>query len=271
MALSVNNILADASARMWDPLQVRYKTSEMIVWMNWAAKELSHELGFQKKKVSVLGSTYIASKGTTPKYYELPSDFVMLDRNEGIKTNGLRRLPTTGGEVDLFSEKEIASTRSGTITVDDYFTESFTGLIFHYSVEFVDEDEVAASRSGRVFWLTPNPEDTDTVEYVYIMLPTAYTVGGAMTSRLIGATEECLVYGIMSRAAEKALFARLIPQSTYDTFVLNYERKMNKAKKYYEDFNKQKDKQLKILTHRQVYDLYNSAGSRRSMKIFSDE
>jgi len=260
MSLTITEIIADSRSQLYEPTSGRrYTDAELIRWANFTLDEVQGSLGFQKKTASVLGSTNIAALGTTPRFYELPADFISLDKNEGVKINGLRRLPTTGAEVDLFQQKAIVGALDNTtITIDDYFTESFTGLIFHYAISYVSSTEVAAGRSGNLIWFTPNPEDADTIEYTYIMLPTQYTAGGATTSLLIRHTSEVLILGTVWRAMRKAYYgnAATLEKVAYAESV--YRNAIADAKKYYDDFKKATDQQPRIKTARQVYGMYNS-------------
>lgn len=265
--LTLTYILTEASSRLWDPLKQRYTEADIIRWLNYTLDDVQTVCKFQKKLASVLGSTYVATLGTDPKYYQLPTDFLGLDKNFGIRVNGLRRLPTTDSEVDMFQEKGISQsmledTATGTVYVDDYFSESYTGLIMHYALDFVLETEVSAGRSGKLMWFTPSAADTDTIEYQYYMLPDQYASGSANYAHMVRNTSEVLILGIVCRAMQKAFFAGETDKSRLDAALALYEKGKQDVGDFYLDSEKPTDKVHKIRTARQVYGMYNSAHRR---------
>ena len=268
MSLDLTTILEEAASRLWDPFKRRYTSADMIRWLNYTLDDCSWKTGFEKKKESVLGSTYIAALGTTPRYFELPDDFIGLDKNSGILINGLRRLPTSTGEVDLFQQKGIAENdlnSDDTLYIDDYFSESYTGLILHYAIDFVYKDEIDATpaRSGKLIWFTPDLVDTDTIVYQYYILPDQYASGSSNQANLVRHTSEVLILGIIYRAMQKAFFGGAVNKERFDVAKGLYDEKMAEVAAYYADANKETDKMPKVKTGRQTFGMYNSA--RRSV------
>lgn len=262
MSLDLTTIITESASRLWDPLKQRYKEADIIRWLNYTLDDCAGKLGFEKKKATVLGSTYVAALGTTPRYFELPSDFLGLDRNAGIRINGLRRLAATDAEVDLYQQKEIASSdldSDDTIYIDDYFSESYTGLILHYALDFVYKDEIDASRSGKLMWFTPDVVDTDSIVYQYYVLPDQYASGSSNQANLVRHTSEVLVLGIIYRAMQKAFYGGAVNKDRLDVAKGIYDEKMAEVAAYYADANKVPDKQYRIKTGKQAFNLYNSS------------
>jgi len=264
LSLDLTTIITEASDRLWDKFNRRYTVPAIIRWLNYTLDDCTWKTGFEKKKATAVGTDYIVALGTTPRYFELPSDFVGLDKNSGILVNGLRRLPTSAGEVDLFQQKGIAKNdldSDDTLYIDDYFSESYTGLILHYAIDFVYKDEIDATpaRSGKLIWFTPDLADTDAVTYQYYVLADQYATGSSNQANLARHTSEVLILGIIYRAMQKAFFGGAVNRDRFDVAKALYDEKMGEVAAYYADANKETDKMPKIKTARQVYGMYNSA------------
>lgn len=261
MSVVLANILADSASRLWDVLKDRYAEPDLIRWLNYTLDECQDLLHFEKKYATVLGSTYVAALGTTPRYFELPTDFIGLDRNWGVEVNGLRRLPTTDRNIGLYQEKGIASVgedSTSTLVIDDYFSESYTGIIFHCAIDFVIKNEITATRSGKLLWFTPDLVDADSIKYQYYPLPDLYATGSANAANLIRTTSEVLVLGVVYRGLQKASNGGAISLEKLMDAENRYYKFIDRATDSYNDSKKSGDDMPKIKTAAQVYGMYNS-------------
>lgn len=258
-------IITAARAELHEPKDGRYYKDdpEMYLWLNLALDEVSANVEFEKKPLSFLGNDatyYLSALGTKPRYYKMPSDFMMLDPEFGIKFDGIRRLGTSDQEVDAFQEKGLSQAADGsTIYIDDYFTETYNGVIIHYAVNMVIND--ADYGDGVVFWFAPNPSDATAISLRYIPLPAWYT-GGTDKAKLMRQFNELLIFGLIKRAIRKKYNDGLVTFKSVELYENLYDRMERKAIEFLKT-KKTPDKIRKIKSAKQVYNMYNSARSGR--------
>jgi len=252
MARTLINMLDEISYRLGDPLRVRNTKADLIRGINYALDEISFPIPYEKQYVEFYGSDFSFERDGV-RYYSMPSDMMMLDQNYGIKINGLRRLPTSDREVDLFQAQSVAlvpSNMTTTIGLDDYFTLNFSGLILHYCFDWVDQDDVAAGGSGKVMWFPGGVIDTDVIGYQYIKNAT-HLSGDSDVTQLLPLMEEVLVCGGVKRASIAEHSSGMITTEVYDRRADEYKVAKAAAERAFHKM-KTPDKQQTVKSPRQV-------------------
>ncbi len=254
-------IYADVRARLHSPVADRpFKDTELAQWLQQAIDEITVDVGFEKKWTTILGSAYVVALGTAPKYYSLPDDYFMVDPMDGIYKNGIPQFPMSAAEMNLFMEKAAAAASTGTtITVEDYLTDTMSGTINQYSIDFMEPDEITATRSGYLLWFAASPAATDSLRVRYVALP-AYFSGAATTSNIMRPFGELLVLGTLKRALQKKVFLGQGSHADIDLAQREYDKMTMKAKNYIEMQSGRR--QIKIRNSRIVDGRYNSARYR---------
>ena len=263
-------IRTEVRTRISEPVVDRFiLETEINSWINIELHTLSRGLKFLKIWKTFLGNTHVASLGTSPRYFDLPNDYLIADRNAPLLINGIRRLPTTDRELYDFQEKAVYESDSDSIEPNDYFDLSYTGLIFHYGIDYIFKDEMDASpaRTGKLCWFDPNPTDTDSIKLKYAALHpdvTADTPPAAGSKIYLGKhIHELVVYGCCKRAAQKFVSAGYVQGAEMlITFEALYKEKYAEAEDYYDDTQKIPDKHFVIKTAKQLYGMYNSRARR---------
>src|SRR3990167_645813 len=134
-----------------------------------ALNQLNNELKFLRDKVTISGASYIASWGSSPKMYTLPDTFHAVDHLVGILENGIHRLEASERQYARLQEPSVAPTNSShTVSTEDFFSISFSGLIFHYFTRWVIKSEIDNGRSGYLCYFDPQLGGTDSVDVFFI-------------------------------------------------------------------------------------------------------
>lgn len=269
MAIQLQTVRANVRARLREPTNNRFFTNvELDMWINDAMREIAHELKFEKRILSFLGSTYDNNLGTTPRYFKLPNDFLSVDAEDGIMFDGIRRLPTSGREVDQMQEKAVGSLPVNvnlTLTVDDYFTLSFSGAIMHYATQstirkVINESgvtkydaDLTGTNNGYLAWFVPNPLDTTVIRLSYNALPTALSADTDY-AYIMSTFDELLVYGGCERGAEKLVAAGRHSLELPSYYRQKFEMRLAKAR----ISMRPPEKRNKCMTARQAYGMYSS-------------
>jgi len=260
MAMTRTVIIRKVRAYAGEPDDLRFieNNPEINDWIDDSLQSLSRKLKFIKDTFSFLGSTYIASLGTSPRYYQLPSNLICLDKNRGIEINGFRRWPTTEREFDGFQNIAQSDYSDTVIYVSDYNFENPNGIQNHYAVDYVWPDEIDNARSGKLISFDPNPGDTDTIVGSYIM-EHPVLASDAATIYLPDTFYDLICFDVLRR-----LFMKVVssgdprgeaPLMMYDG---KYEKELMEAKEYFTDISKTPDKKPRIKTARQKFGMYNS-------------
>lgn len=234
-------------------------------------KEVSGECKFEKISLTIKGNDYVTALGTSPRFFQLPEDFMCFDQDNGVMTNGIRRLGTTGHEIDSFQPKALTNSllnnsMSSTITPLDYFTESSNGIIYHYILDGVfnkiidntgatiyENDDSAVT--GNLLWLMPDPSDDDDITMSYIRIPDGLTTDGAYT-KIPVIFDEVLVLGTAKRVAWFGENGGWCVPGTVNRLTLETDNMMSKITKMMT--NSTPDKEIKIKSARQRDGRYNS-------------
>lgn len=269
MAMTRDVIVRKVRAYAGEPDDLRFieNNPEVNDWIDDSLKSLSRKLKFIKDTTTFLGSAYTASLGTSPRYYQLSSDMVSIDKNRGVEINGLRRWPTTEREFDGFQNIAQAEYSDTLIYVSDYNFENLNGIQNHYEVDYVWTDEIDGSRSGKLISFDPNPADTDTIIISYIKVHPALT-SDASTIYLPDTFYDLICFDVLRRIFMKVVSSGdprgAEPYMLYDG---KYEKELMEAKEYFTDISKTPDKKPRIKTARQKFNMYNSrsyANARRN-------
>jgi len=271
-ALTRLQIKTDVRSRIHDP-NGRYVTdSEMDAFLDRVVEDIFASCPFEKKSVTVFGSTHLdpatyATLGTTVNYYAFPADFMALDSKFGMYVNGIFQHPADEDEVFPFQEKAVLSdddaVQTAALDVSQYFNESQSGNILHYSIDWILADVMGAGGAaprGIVFSFLKNPADTDPITYRYYTLPTLYTTD-ASTSNMFVAFQEVLVYGVKLRCDEKRHGDGEITFDVFRSTQQSYEVKKAEMKAFFGEPVKQRQHFMK--TARQTHGRYNSSGYSR--------
>ncbi|RLC88414.1 MAG: hypothetical protein DRJ03_02725 [Chloroflexi bacterium] len=262
MAYTRSQIISQARSLLREPVDGRFYVDdpEMYDWLDGALKEILRKVNWIKKNLTFLGNDatyYLSALGTTPKYYKFPADFMMLDPNFGVNINGIRQRGTSDKEVDLFQQKALAGTNDDadrTVTIDDYFSESYNGDINHYVLNRYIDD--ATYGNGYVMWFLNSPEASDTITLRYIPFPEQLATAGA-TSHIPQQFQELQSLGLAKRAVMKKFLVGRVTQAYVAELKNEYKEQMSEFEKYLR--SAAPDKRPTIKTARQVFGMYNSS------------
>lgn len=261
----LSDLTLNVRRKLAEPTDGRFfEDDEIVQWVNEALRDMSTDLRCFKKSTTILGSAYIGSPASGDTYrYELPTDFLWLDKSRGIKINGLRVKGATQQEIDAMQEKDLAgATNNEIIYAEDYYTEVYTDLTFCYTVDYIMLDEIDAGRSGKVGFFLPNPQATDSIVIYYIAKhPTLSS--DTDTVYIDQQFEPLVIASAAYKGASKMNAAGFVPMTFVDLMFKEYDYYNNKAKTYYTEAKKQPDRRPKIKTGKQVFGLYNSVGRNR--------
>ena len=268
--LTRSQIIKDALSTFDDPDMRYYTQAELDEWLNDTILEISNKCGYEKDTVTVLGSTYVVALGTSPRFFELPSDTMHIDDDNGVLVNGIRRLGTTNREVDMLSQKAIGYIRNTlsnintVITMDDYFDESLYPEINHYSVDYLVRSvtdktgaliySMATGGTGRLMWFAPDIADTDEINYTIVKLPDLTTTGTTTTS-VMRQHDEAVKLGLKVRMAPKGVSKQLCTIQQWDIYIAQSKAAIADIQK--DLSNTTPDKMQRIKGPRQM-GLYNS-------------
>ena len=249
-----------------------------------AMKEIWQEAKFEKSQFTVKGDTHIAALGTTPRMYQMPENFICFDQCDGVLTNGLRRLGTSSFEVDSFQQKALSnyelrsSGMTTTVSPDDYFSESISGIILHYALECVwneikdatgavlyqndMDDPAGGTKTGNLLWLLPNPQDADLLTFNYFCVPDVLPDATTYT-RIPITFDELLILGTAKRIAgtSEVVLRGWCNQNDEQRYSVRYRGKMGELQKMLS--NTTPDKEIRFKTAAQRDGRYNSAGAAR--------
>ena len=234
MARTRAQLIALIRAELHEPVDGRYYKDdpEMFGWLEDTIKEIATELKIVRKYISFKADDLNYYLGTRNglRYYRLIDGFMCIDPNYGIKVNGIRRIPTSDAEIETMQQKALSKNllenpnSNATITVDDYFSEQYSDLIMHYGVNMIVDSIGFAD--GRVFWLTPNPLESDNIEYGAITVPEALS-GDTSVPKLLEQFEELLQIGTVKRAIQKKINDGLVPESADIRYEARWKRQMS--------------------------------------------
>ena len=249
-----------------------FNDSEINEWINEALLTIANDLQMFKRSETFLGSAYVGTPTTSEIYkYELPDDFMRIDKNQGIKINGLRVKGATQRQIDEQQEVQLANAANDQVLYsEDYYTEIYTNLTFVYTVDYIDLDEIDAGRNGRLCWFLPNREDDDSIKLYYIASHPVLSSDSDIV--YVDKQYENLIvnYGAY-KAAQKMMIAGFVSENDVATYRNGYDEVWLKAKKFYTDIKKQNDQKPRIMTGKQVYGLYNSVGRRRKRNKYYED
>jgi len=275
MSLNITEIRTQAGYLLSDPLARRYTNDEKLVWANNTLDEIGVQAGFEKKTFKFVGRGYIETRNGA-RIYDLPADLIMIDKDEGVHINGLRYLPSTPAELDLFQEKATAGTTDEEtnnadleISTTDYFDASYTGLVQHYFVDYSDENSRSTGRSGKIIWFQPNPADSADGEVRYYFLSTQYTNSGSNTANIIRSLSEVLVRGVVFRASYKGFIGGYMNENQYIAAKREYMEKKAEVIQFYDDLSKVPDYQPRAKTARQAYGMYRTSRAAKGTYGFN--
>lgn len=250
-----------------------------------AMKETWQQAKFEKSQFTVLGSTYIAALGTAPRMFEMPDNFICFDQCDGVSTNGLRRLGTSGFEVDSFQQKALSSyelnnpSSTTTVSPDDFFSESISGIILHYALECTwntiknsagtvlyqndVNDPAGGTKTGNLLWLLPNPLDADELTFNYFCVPDVLPDATSYT-RIPIIFDELLVLGTAKRIAgsSEVVLRGWCNANDEQRYGLRYREKAAELKKLLS--NTTPDKEIRFKTAAQRDGRYDSGGASRN-------
>lgn len=281
MALTLSEIISDARSRMREPTDGRFfLNTEITEWINRTIEELASKLGYEKKIVSVLGSTYITGLGTDPRYFEMPTDFMALDAIQGVCFDNIRRLGTTQSEMDGYQElaavgDDETDTSTTTITPADYFSATFTGAQIHYLLDRVivehktngvaDYAVDQTTKKGYLMWFVPNPVDATNIRLSYLSMP-SYLANTTDKTNFMVQFQELLVYGACIRMAQKKVTAGHMPMNVVEMYKGFFEEKLAACLKW--QHNAVPDKPRRIQCARERYGAFNSR-ARQYRAVFN--
>lgn len=136
--------------------------------MQEALNQLNNKLRFLRDTTTIDGTSYIASWGSNPFMYELPSTFHAIDELSGIVQNGIHRLEASERQYATLQAAHIAPVDTPhTVSTEDFFEIDFSGVIFHYFTRWVLKSEIDNSRSGYLCYFDPQL-GTGTVSFNFI-------------------------------------------------------------------------------------------------------
>ena len=267
-SLTRTQVIADARSRLHEPTDGRYfdDDPEMYLWYNMTIDEIARKVGYERETLSFLGNDgtyFVSALGTDPRFYTIPDNYMMIDPDYGIKINGIRQLGSSNREIDLFQQKGVTEALNSTIYIDDYFTESYSGLVAYYITEYVLKEDIDAGRKGWLISFQPSPGATDTISIRFLTLPAYPTVGGDSTN-LMRQFAEALVLGVTKRGKEKQFNDALISQASLLDTRNEFDKMIDEMKEYVYNLS-HPDKIYKVKTARQAYGMYKSATTRRQI------
>jgi len=261
-AFSLTQILAAARSLLAEPVPTRrYTDAELIVFLNLVNDDLGLLAEFEKELITFTGLEYQAILGEDPRYYLIEEDdFMRIDTNWGIVVNGIHRTPTTKNEQRSFQERAISNNSTGTLTVNDYFTLSYTGLVAYCSVDYEIKDPRLPNGGGKLLWFVPNIADDDVVELMSIRIPEQFVDGGTIVSSMIRPLQSALINGTVYWALKKAFYGGYVAENVVTHAGLEWDKSSSKVVAFYTAAKKNAGGPTVIKTAAQVLGIYNTAG-----------
>lgn len=261
-AMNRDAIFRIARSYLHEPTAGYFTETELIDWFGLVADKVALALGFEKKIKTWTGVTdilYTDAQGL--EYYELPDDFVTIDKDKEVNVNGIRRTGTKERSIEIEQTKSLDCQGSvyvgvvteTTISPADYFSGDTNGNINHYSIMYGINDTDFGN--GNVIAFTPNPVSGDIITMFYNAAPTALSTGSSEPF-MLSTIQSCYVYGL---ACEMIIKKKIDGDATgddCDRLKAEYLQAIREAKKLLKSRHKSR---VQIKTAKQVDGKYNSA------------